>query len=223
LIDAIRSGLAARANAEKAKGMQAYMKSAMPYYGVQSTPLRELCRSVFPQFELSFEEWRTTVLTLWDEAHYREERYAALELLGDRRYKQYRILDALPLYQHLIVSGAWWDLVDGLATHLVRDLLAAHPDEMRAVLKRWSSGEDLWLRRTSIICQVSLRSATDTALLTACIAPNLSDKDFFIRKAIGWALREYAKANPDWVRTYVEQHTSELSTLSKREALKHLT
>jgi 3-methyladenine DNA glycosylase AlkD len=200
------------------------MKSQMPYRGVQSTPLREVCRSAFAEFPLaSFEDWKQTILTLWDNAQFREERYAALELLGDRRYRQYRTLDALPLYQHLIASGAWWDLVDGIATHLVRDLLVTYPADMRAVLLRWSTGEDLWLRRTSIICQVSLRGATDTTLLTACIAANLSDKDFFIRKAIGWALREYSKARPDWVRQYVTEHASDLSGLSKREALKHLT
>jgi 3-methyladenine DNA glycosylase AlkD len=199
------------------------MKSVMPYRGVTSDPLRQACRTVFPQFPLSsFVDWRDTVLELWHTALFREERYCALELVASSQYRQFRTLDALPLYQELIVSGAWWDLVDGLATHQVADLLRSNPEPMRSILLTWTIHDDHWLRRTSIICQVSFRSKTDQALLYACIEPSLSERDFFLRKAIGWALREYAKAEPDAVRAYVAANAPRLSTLSKREALKHL-
>src|SRR5262249_42004961 len=151
-----------------------------------------LYRSVFSQYVLdSFSAWHDTVGALWDEAGYREEKYAALELIAFRRYSAYRTLEALPLYERLIVSGAWWDLVDGLATHEIGDLLRRYPVEMGATLLGWSQGDDPWLRRTSIICQVGFKSATDQALLYACIAPSLGERGFFVRKAIGWALREY--------------------------------
>jgi 3-methyladenine DNA glycosylase AlkD len=202
--------------------MQRYMKSAMPYRGVTSPVLREACRSVFGQFQLASEDdWRTTIRALWDEAAYREERYAALELVGDRRYAVFRTLQALTLYEQLIVDGAWWDLVDGLATHEVGDLLRRYPDEMPSQLLAWSGGNDAWLRRTSIICQVSFKRATDQALLYACIEPSLGERDFFLRKAIGWALREYAKSEPEAVRSYVAEHARQLSGLSRREALKY--
>jgi 3-methyladenine DNA glycosylase AlkD len=203
--------------------MQRYMKSAMPYRGITSPVLREACRSVFGQFPIPTEaEWRATVLTLWDEAAYREERYAALELVAYRRYAAFRTLEALPLYEQLIVSGAWWDLVDGLATHEVGDLLRRYPDSMRGHLLAWSRGEDPWSRRSSIICQVSFKGSTDQALLYACIEPSLAERDFFLRKAIGWALREYAKADPEAVRSYVAEHANQLSGLSRREALKYV-
>lgn len=198
------------------------MKSAMPYRGVTTPVLRSLCRDIFPKYRLlSRNEWETAIRTLWDGAAYREERYAALELLGARRYAPFRTLAALPLYEDLIVSGAWWDLVDGIATHEVGDLLRAYPDQMRPLLLRWSRDADLWLRRTSIICQVSFKRSTDRELLFACIEPNLAERGFFLRKAIGWALREYSKAEPEAVREYVEAHP-ELSPLSRREAVKHL-
>jgi 3-methyladenine DNA glycosylase AlkD len=128
----------------------------------------------------------------------------------------------LPLYEYLITTGAWWDLVDGIATHQIADLLERHSHEMRSVLLAWSQATHLWLRRTAIIAQVRFKAATDEALLYACIQPNLSERNFFLRKAIGWALREYAKANAEAVRTYVAEHERELSPLSRREALKHL-
>jgi 3-methyladenine DNA glycosylase AlkD len=202
--------------------MQRYMKSAMPYRGVTSPVLREACRSVFGQLALASEDdWRTTIRALWDGAAYREERYAALELVGYRGYAAFRSLRALPLYEQLIVSGAWWDLVDGLATHEVGDLLRRYPDVMRPQLLAWSRGDDAWLRRTSIICQVSFKRATDQALLYACIEPSLGERDFFLRKAIGWALREYGKSEPEAVRGYVAEHAGRLSGLSRREALKY--
>ena len=131
-------------------------------------------------------------------------------------------MQALPLYEQLIVSGGWWDLVDGLATHEVGDLLRRYPVEMRGQLPAWSRGDDMWLRRSSIICQVSFKHSTDQALLYACIEPSLAARDFFLRKAIGWALREYAKADPESVRSYVTEHANQLSGLSRREALKYV-
>jgi 3-methyladenine DNA glycosylase AlkD len=223
LIAAVREELAQVADPAKAPAMQAYMKSAMPYLGVPAPQLRRVCRAVFAAHPLaSFEEWRETALALWREAHYREERYAAIGLTGDRRYRAYQRLDALPIYEEMIVTGMWWDYVDDLATHRIGSLLALYPEPMRATMLSWSRDANLWKRRTAILCQLSFKAATDEELLFACIAPNLLDKDFFIRKAIGWALREYSKTRPDTVRRYVREHDTELSPLSRREALKHI-
>ena len=203
--------------------MQRYMKSAMPYRGVPSPMLRAITREVFPHYPLLIvDAWKTTVLTLWDEATYREERYAAIELVSYRAYKRFRTIEALPLYEYLITTGAWWDLVDGLAIHQVGSLVREYPTQMRRHLLTWSKGPDLWLRRTAIIAQVGFKASTDQQLLYACIEPNLDRRDFFLRKAIGWALREYGKAAPDAVRQFVAEHERELSGLSRREALKHL-
>ena len=104
------------------------------------------------------------------------------------------------------MSGAWWDLVDGRGDARVGDLVRRFPDPMRPMILGWSRHDDPWLRRTSIICQVGSKGLTDQALLYACIEPSLGERGFFLRKAIGWALREYGKASPAAVRAYVAAH-----------------
>ena len=203
--------------------MQRYMKSAMPYRGVSSPVLRSITRQLFAQYPLpTFTSWKETILALWDHASFREERYVAIELVGYRAYRRFRTLDALPLYEYLIVSGAWWDLVDGLATHQVGELLRLYPVQMREQLLQWSRSANMWLRRSAIIAQVGFKRDTDQELLYGCIQPSLGEREFFLRKAIGWALREYAKAAPEAVLQYVAAHEAELSGLSRREALKHV-
>jgi 3-methyladenine DNA glycosylase AlkD len=148
LIGSVRLALAACADPSKAPGMQAYMKSEMPYLGINSTPLRDALRQVVPEYELaSFDDWRDTILDLWHTAQFREERYAALALVGDRRYRAYRTLDALPLYEQLIVNGAWWDLVDGLATHEVGDRPPTSNCCMRASSRTWLSTASFCAKR----------------------------------------------------------------------------
>ncbi len=222
-IAAIRAELARVADPAKAEPMRAYMKSSMPYLGAQTPPLRAVCRSVFAAHPLaSADVWRATILALWRAARYREERYAAIELAGAKRYAAWQTLAMLPIYEELIVTGAWWDYVDGVGAHLVGGLLRAYPAEMSATMRAWSGDPSLWKRRASIICQLDSGAATDEALLFDCITPNLADREFFIRKAIGWALRQYARVAPDAVRRYVAEHAAEMSALSRREAMKHL-
>ena len=219
MIEAIRAELAARANPAKAEGMRAYMKSAMPFLGVQKPGREEIARAVFAAHALEgFDEWRDTVLLLWREATYREERYLAIRLARDRRYREHRTMAALPLYEELIVTGAWWDFVDEVAVRLVGDLPL---EAVAPVLREWAVDEDMWKRRTAIIAQVLRKRETDLRLLYDCIEPNRQDREFFIRKAIGWALRAYAWVDPDEIVRYCETH--ELSPLSRREALKNVT
>ncbi|WP_326628912.1 DNA alkylation repair protein [Nonomuraea fuscirosea] len=218
---AVRLALEEAAEPAKAETMRAYMRSTMPFLGVQAVPRRAVLRRVFAEHRLdSAPEWRRAVLSLWREAEYREERYAAVELSGYHLYREYQTLYTVPMYEEMIVSGAWWDLVDELATHRVGGLLTVYPDSMRPLMLEWAHDDDLWKRRTAILCQNRFRSRTDTALLYACIEPSLSDNDFFARKAIGWALREFAKTNPGEVIRYVK--AKGISGLSRREALKNL-
>ena len=127
----------------------------------------------------------------------------------------------LGLYEEIIRTGAWWDLVDGVA-HRLGDLLQAHRAKLTPLLGRWSRDDDFWVRRAAITAQLGAKAATDTALLGAVIEANLNDPEFFIRKAIGWALRQYARTDPAWVRAFVQRHWDELSPLSRKEALRNL-
>jgi 3-methyladenine DNA glycosylase AlkD len=215
--------LAERADPAKAPAMQAYMKSAMPYRGVQSPMQKALARELFGAHPLPDEAtWRDTVLALWRDAEYREERYLALALAGYRAYAAYQTPAALKLYEELIVTGAWWDFVDEAAIRGIGPILRAYPHQVRPAMLKWSRDEDMWRRRSAILCQVRAKAETDLELLTACLEPNLADRQFFIRKAIGWALRDYAWTDPAWVRAWVAAHEAELSGPSRREALKNM-
>ena len=223
-IDAVREALAAAADPERARQQQAYMKSSMPYHGITSPQLKNQLRPVLAAFPPSGRGvWEATVRALWDGATHREERYAATAYARHRAARPWLDPDALDLMRHLIVTGAWWDHVDEVATHLVREILVAYPADSSRVIHDWARDDDLWLRRAAVICQVGLKDRTDLQLLDATIAANLDDPSFWLRKAIGWALRDQARTNPDWVREQVERFGDQLSALSRREALKHLT
>ena len=129
---------------------------------------------------------------------------------------------AIPLYRRFIVEGAWWDFVDETATHLIRPLVIGYPDDTWPVVDNWIEDEDMWLRRTALICQVGAKESTDADRLFAYCRATMEEKEFFIRKAIGWALREYAKTDPGAVATFVTEFRDDLSGLSFREATKHI-
>lgn len=223
LIRALRQALAAEADPARAPAMQAYMKSDMPYLGVQTPQCRKASRSVFAAYSLeSFDTWRDTLLQLWRGARFREERYAAIGLAGYPAYRKFRTLQALPVYEEMIVTGAWWDFVDAIASHRIGELLRKHPAEMAALLRKWARSDNLWKRRSAILAQLQFKSGTDLGLLYDCIQPSLGEREFFLRKAIGWALRQYAKTDATEVICYVREHESELSPLSQREALKNV-
>jgi 3-methyladenine DNA glycosylase AlkD len=203
--------------------MQAYMKSAMPYFGVQTAARRQVCQRVFAAHPLDgFERWQATVLALWRQASHREERYCAIDLAGDRRYAGHQHLRALPMYEELVVTGAWWDLVDPVATRRLGALLEGDPATIDPIMRAWARDQDLWKRRSAILCQTRRRAATDLDLLYDCIEPNLAERSFWIRKAIGWALREYARTDPAEVARFVDRAGGALSPLSRREALRHV-
>jgi len=207
----------------RASGQQAYMKSVMPYHGVATEPLRAACREIFAHLEFaSHAAWQRQVLALWRGARFREERYAAIALTGHKLARPFQTPAAMPLYEEIIVSGAWWDYVDDVASHRVGPILRDHPAPMKRRMLAWSKSPDMWKRRTSIICQLGFKRDTDLRLLYACIEPSIDSKEFFLRKAIGWALRQHAWTDPAEVKRYVAKNRARLSPLSIREALKNL-
>ncbi|HXW62135.1 MAG TPA: DNA alkylation repair protein [Candidatus Acidoferrales bacterium] len=211
------------ADPSKASRMQAYMKSAMPYYGVTTPILLRTCKQLFSDIELEDARvWLAYERELWRGATHREERYAAILLSGDRRAHPFQTPAAMPLYEEMIVTGAWWDFVDPLASRRVGPILKNYPVPMKKTMVAWSKSDDVWKRRASILCQLGFKSDTDRQLLYACIRPSIDSNEFFLRKAIGWALRQLARTDPGEVKRYVRQNEARLSGLSKREALKHI-
>jgi 3-methyladenine DNA glycosylase AlkD len=223
LIRALRKALRELADPARAPLMQAYMKSAMPYLGIPATPFRKATKAVLSAHPLdSFGDWRDTALALWRDARYREERYAVIELVGYRKYEKFRTMDALPLYEEMISTGAWWDYVDSIAGHRLGELLRRYPKELPAILREWALSDDLWKRRSAILAQLGFKADTDLKLLYDCMRPSLERPEFFLRKAIGWALRQHAWTDPKEVVRFVKAHEKRLSPLSKREALKNI-
>jgi 3-methyladenine DNA glycosylase AlkD len=220
VVSTIRAALMDHADAERGAGAQAYMKSDIPSVGVRVPDVRRLtmaAASAHP-FETP-DELRATVLELWREAGVREERYAAIDLTGLKMAA--KDLAMLPVYEEIIRTGAWWDFVDGVAQR-IGALLQAHRPAMTDILVSWSTDADFWIRRAAITAQLKAKDQTDRRLLRAVLEANLADPEFFIRKAIGWALREFGKTDPEWVRTFVADHRDRLSPLSRREALRNL-
>lgn len=223
LIALVRRSFAEAADPARAPAMQAYMKSELPYWGVRMPDVRRICRRVFAEMEFdSLQIWADRVLGVWRRATHREERYAAIALSGIRAARDLQTPRAMPTYEEMIVTGAWWDVVDDIATHRIAPILESHPKPMRRLLLRWSKGSDIWKRRTAILSQIGARKNVDFELLQQFIAPSLGRKEFFLNKAIGWALRDVAWAHPELVVKYVEARSDDLSGLSKREALKNV-
>lgn len=227
LVAAVRTAIRSAGDPDRAVQQQRYMKSALPCQGLTSDELKRALRPVFAAYAPGERSaWEGAVRELWDRASVREERYAATGLAQHRSARAWQDPAAMALYRHLIVTGAWWDHVDDVATHSVAPILLRHRDSETVRMREWAVADDLWLRRTAILCQLPFGERTDRALLTAAIDANVEGtaygSEFFVRKAIGWALRQYARTDPDWVRGFVAARADVLSGLSRRESLKHL-
>ena len=219
----LRKALEGAGDPARAEQQRAYLKSEMALYGVGVPETRRLARrAAGAHAELWTEAttWEAALQRLWDGAAHREERYAALAIIRSKLSTSHAgRMESLALYEHFLRTGQWWDLVDE-TSHAVGLVVREHP-AAAARMRVWATDPDMWVRRSAIICQLQHKADTDLDLLTAVIEPNQKDSEFFIRKAIGWALRDYARTDGDWVRAFVQAHP-DLSPLSRREALKHL-
>ena len=216
----LRGRFEASANPDRARGAAAYMRNQFPFLGIP-TPLRRqivrgTCTDVgIPASPLACAE------TLWrmDE---REYQYAACDLLTTKRVLAGLTSDDVPRLKALIIAKSWWDTVDVLAPSIVGAILRPTPDRVHAIASEWIADNNFWLQRSAILLQLKYRAETDEKLLFSCILKRASSTEFFVRKAAGWALRQYAYTAPDHVHAFVESHRSELSGLTIREALKHI-
>jgi 3-methyladenine DNA glycosylase AlkD len=200
--------------------MAAYMKTDMPFYGVSSPNRRPIARELKLLYPAGTPtEYRDNVRLLWALPH-REEKYLAIDYALS--FKNLITFEQIGLYQQMVVEGAWWDFVDAIAADLVGRVVLIDRARMRPMLEEWIDHDDMWLRRTALLAQIRHKTATDEAMLFDFCRRRAHEKEFFIRKAIGWALREYARANPEAVRGFLRDYEAQLSGLSRREAGKHL-
>lgn len=219
-IEYVQSALRAHADPEKAAPMQAYLKTDMPFYGVQKPGRAPIVRRLIREWPPGDREgYERLVLALWGLPH-REEKYLAQAVAA--AHERFIVPASAPLYGRMIVEGAWWDLVDEAAVRLVRPLVVNHPDGAWPTVDSWVDDEDMWLRRAAVICQVGAKERTDPDRLFGFCERRMAEKEFFIRKAIGWALRDYARTDPRAVADFAVANRGRLSGLSFREATKHI-
>ncbi|WP_327412717.1 DNA alkylation repair protein [Streptomyces sp. NBC_01233] len=219
LLDRLTRTYAAAADPARAAAMTAYMKGVAPFLGIPTPRRRELSKAVTRDTPTPSEgDCTALALRCWRLPE-REYHYFAVDYL--RRHVPRCSSGFLPVIRHLIVTVPWWDTVDLLAAHAVGPLVAADP-ELAEVMDEWIEDEDLWLVRAALLHQLRYKAATDTGRLFAYCRRRAGHPDFFLRKAIGWSLREYAKTDPGAVRAFVEAERANLAPLSVREALKNL-
>lgn len=200
--------------------MRAYLKSALPCLGVSVPTARRVAKEHFGATPFAtLGKLSRVVERLWNEARFREERFVAINVLRLGGNARLLTVNAAPMLERLILSGAWWDLVDELSAHVVRTALE-NDAAMTKVVRRWAASKELWLKRASLVCQVVRRDKTDLELLEFAISRSLDEKDFFLRKGIGWAMRSAARHHPQVVRRWLATWKAHLSPLSVREAMK---
>jgi len=223
-VSLIESALRAQADAQQALSMKAYMLNQFEFLGIRAGPRRQALKQALqssPRAKGTADEWLALARALWQLPE-REFRYAAIDLLA----QQHKRLDvsALPHLLTLVQTEPWWDTVDGLAGvvgDILRRALAAQPDAP-AAMEAWLVHPHLWVRRVAMLHQLGWRDQTDQARLFRDALTLAPEKDFFIRKAIGWALRDHARTQADAVRAFLREHAEHLSGLTRREAGKHL-
>ena len=218
LLDRLEAGFIERRDPSRAVAMAAYMRGQFPYFGLPSPAVRDVERAAFAGLpKPAADDLRVFALSCWARDE-REFQYAACDYL--RKHVAVAGTESLPVARELLTTKSWWDTVDPLATRFVGDLVRTHP-ALVATMDAWSADENMWLVRTAILFQLHYGAATDTSRLFGYCAAQAGHRDFFVRKAIGWALRHYARTDPAAVRAFVTAH-GELSPLSRREATKHL-
>ena len=204
-------------NEEQAQKMSKYMLNKFEYIGIKTPERREI-------FKIFFKEYKNEEKIDWEfvnkcwENKYREFQDVAADYLKNMKDKL--TIDDIPKLKQFILKKSWWDTIDNL--DMTIGALALKDSNVNKILLEWSLDENIWLRRIAIDHQLLRKEKTNTELLEKILKNNLGQAEFFINKAIGWALRDYSKTNPEWVKTFIEKNRENMAKLSIKEASKYL-
>jgi len=206
------------ANPEQRDGMKAYMLNQFDFYGIKTPERDKIVKAYIKANPLkTIEEVNGIARKMWAFKE-REWQYAAIDVF--RYHHPLWEEQVIDLIESCLTTKSWWDTVDGIGSDWIPVYFSSYPNQIIPVTERWNQSDNIWLQRSSILFQRSYKKNTNTHLLAKYILQHQLSKEFFIQKAIGWALREYSKTNPAWVKSFVESH--DLAPLSKREALKKM-
>ena len=204
-------------NEEQARQMSKYMLNKFEYIGIKTPERREIFKNFFKEYKNEEKiDWEF-VNKCW-ENKYREFQYIAADYLKNMKDKL--SIDDIPKFKWLILEKSWWDTIDNL--DMTIGALALKDSNVNKILLEWSLDENIWLRRIAIDHQLLRKEKTNTELLEKILKNNLGQTEFFINKAIGWALRDYSKTNPEWVKNFIEENKEKMAKLSIKEASKYL-
>lgn len=215
----LRNSFQEQANPEYASSQAAYMRNQFSYFGMNSPQRREIQKPFLKKEYLPPKsEFGSIVKALWKQPE-RDFQMFALDFM--KKYIRQIEEEDIELFEYVITHKSWWDTVDFIAANMLGAYFKKFPDQQQLYVDKWLGSGNMWLQRSALLFQLSYKDQLNTELLTFTIEPLLGSKEFFINKAIGWILRQYAKTNPEWVINYVAD-TPQLANLSKREALKRI-
>lgn len=215
-IDTLKIEFEKNKNAKVAAEQKAYMRNQFEFYGLNAKERREIQKPFFIQKHLPKKnELSVIVKTLWEKPQ-REYQYFSQELAF--KYVKQLEQKEIRLFEYMVTHKSWWDTVDFVANKLMGEYFKTYPEQKDKYVRKWLKSNNIWLQRSALLFQLKYKKDLDTELLSSIINSLSGSKEFFINKAIGWVLREFSRTNPKWVIEFVNK--TELSTLSKKEALK---
>ena len=218
-IEDLENAFAEKNNTKNAIAMAKYMKNRFSFFGIKTDERRQIFKEICNIHKEEIEEnSREIAIKLYSKPQ-RELQYCAIEILIKRLKGNY-IKKDIQLIEKLIITNSWWDSVDTIAKNILGQYLLEYPLETKNVIERFSNSENMWLNRSTILFQLGYKQKTNFEILKSECEKHKNSNEFFIQKAIGWALREYGKTNPETVRNFVA--ITNLKTLSKKEALKNI-
>jgi 3-methyladenine DNA glycosylase AlkD len=214
----IKKIYAANADATIAKGAKAYLLNQFEFYGIKTPLRRKICKEFYKAHPVKDHNELSSIIKDCFAAPQREIHYFAIELLG--YHHKLWSKKTIPLIEWMVTHQSWWDSVDSTNSFVISKFFMQFPETIEITSSKWNNSSNKWLQRMSLLFQLTYKKKTNTTLLTQYIENCQLEEDFFIRKAIGWALRAYAYSDAKWVVQFIKAHP-QLSNLSKREALKH--
>jgi 3-methyladenine DNA glycosylase AlkD len=218
-ISQLENAFIEKSDAENAFAMSKYMRNKFDFFGIKTTERRQLLKVIWKENEQEVATNTRSLAALLFEKKQREFHYSAIELLTKELHNNYKKED-IDLIEKLIMTNSWWDTVDAISKNILGQYLTEFPECTTATIFKFSNADNIWLNRSAILFQLGYKDKTNFDLLKAICIEHKSSSEFFIQKAIGWALREYAKTNPKLVKKFVAANN--LKPLSRKEALKNL-
>lgn len=218
-IDALENAFQKNGSPENAVAMAKYMRNHFSFFGIKTDERRQIFKQICEEKQQEIRENTREIALQLFEKQERELHYCAIEILSKQLKKNYKKAD-IQLVEKLITTNSWWDSVDSIAKNILGEFLLEFPLETNEITERFSSSDNIWLNRSAILFQLGYKEKTNFDLLKSVCEKHKNSREFFIQKAIGWALREYAKTNPEAVKIFVSN--AGLQPLSKKEALKNI-